>query len=56
LDDARRIWVDVDLLLDVIVEADTFYITANLRTRRIYLPTVEELELDDFLQEEEVRV
>jgi hypothetical protein len=55
LDDARRIWVNIDMLLNIIVEQDTFHITANVRTRRTYLPMVEKLELDDFLQEEEYR-
>jgi hypothetical protein len=57
LDDANRTWVDIDVLLDVIVEADTFQIHARVRTRRTYLPMVEELESEEFLgQEQEVQV
>jgi hypothetical protein len=57
LDDANRTWVDIDVLLEVIVEADTFQINARVRTRRTYLPTVEELESEEFLgQEQEVQV
>jgi hypothetical protein len=55
LDDTNRTWVNVDVLLDVIVEADTFQINARVRTTRTYLPTVEELESEEFLgQEQEV--
>jgi hypothetical protein len=57
LDDANRTWVDIDVLLDVIMEADTFQINARVRTRRTYLPMVEELESEEFLgQEQEVKV
>jgi hypothetical protein len=39
------------------VEADTFQISARVRTRRTYLLTVEELESEEFLgQEQEVQV
>jgi uncharacterized protein YacL (UPF0231 family) len=35
------------------VEANTFQIHARVRTRRTYLPTVEELESKEFLGEEQ---
>jgi hypothetical protein len=38
------------------MEADTFQIQACVRTRRTYLPTVEELESKEFLGEEQVEV
>jgi hypothetical protein len=57
LDNANRTWVNVDVLLDIIVEVNTFQIHARVRTRRTYLPTVEELESEEFLgQEQEVEV
>jgi hypothetical protein len=52
-----RTWVNVDILLDIIVEANTFQIHARVRTRRTYLLMVEELESEEFLhREEEVQV
>jgi hypothetical protein len=53
LDDANRTWVDIDVLLDVIMEEDTFQISARVRTRRTYLPMVEELESEEFLRQEQ---
>jgi hypothetical protein len=56
LDDANRTWVNIDVLLNIIVEANTFQIHARVRTRRTYLPIVEELESEEFLgQEQEVQ-
>jgi hypothetical protein len=57
LDNTNRTWVNVDILLDIIMEANTFQIHARVRTRRTYLPMVEELESEEFLgQEQEVEV
>jgi hypothetical protein len=57
LDDTNRTWVDIDVLLDMIVEANTFQIQARVRTRQTYLPMVEELDTEKFLgQEQEVEV
>jgi hypothetical protein len=43
LDNTRRTWVDVNLLLDIIMDRDTFHITSRVQTRRTYLLNVEKL-------------